>query len=441
LRAPDSAERVTCPNCASLLDVNQGQLRYLKTLEMKGPQPSIPLGASAEFDGQAFNVIGFMVRSVEFDGVRYFWQEYLLYNPQHGFRWLVESDGHWSYVQSVPPGEVSEGDKRATFRGRSYKIFQDATARAEYVQGEFYWKVTTGELVRAVDYVHAPAMLSKEVSTGGAAGGAEINWSYSVYVPVKEVERKFKVDLPSPTAPVAPNQPFPHAGVYKYWLPLVLIALLAGAGVWLTASRAKVFDEVYTLQPQPVATATPLLAEGANGAVATFTPVAQPDAAGENTQVIFSQAFTLAARRNIRVNGFANVDNNWLYVEGDLINEETGLVQSFELPIEYYYGVDDGESWSEGGSERSVYLSALPEGRYTLRLEAQWEKWNQALPPQLTVRVEQGEPRILNLLLTLVALSIVPLFVAIRHFSFERRRWADSAFNPYGSGGSDDGDD
>jgi hypothetical protein len=57
------------------------------------------------------------------------------------------------------------------------------------------------------------------------------------------------------------------------------------------------------------------------------------------------------------------------------------------------------------------------------------------------VRVEQGVPRVANLLLLLIALSVIPLLFAFRHFSFERRRWADSAFNPYASGGGDDGDD
>jgi hypothetical protein len=76
-----------------------------------------------------------------------------------------------------------------------------------------------------------------------------------------------------------------------------------------------------------------------------------------------------------------------------------------------------------------------------MRLEAQWEKWDQSDPPKLSVRVEQGVPRLLNLILALVALAVVPLFVAIRHVSFESKRWADSAFNPSGgenTGGDDD---
>jgi hypothetical protein len=448
LRAPDKSERVTCPNCGSLLDINQGELRYLKTLEARGNAPSIPLGGSAEFEGQPFNVIGFMSRSVEFEGVRYFWQEYLLYNPSVGFRWLVESDGHWSFVQTVPPGEVSESEdsKKASYGGKSFKIFQDAAARVEYVQGEFYWKVSVGETVRAVDYVHAPEMLSKEVSGGYGPGrrerrieAEEINWSLGTYVPVKEIERKFGVELPRPHT-VAPNQPFPNKSIYLYWLLLTFAALFIGVAMLVTGSRNVVFNQSYKLQPPASPTPTP--ATGATGRTTTTIPQVPTSpvipAGTDGTQVIFSDAFELKGGRNIKVTGASNVSNNWLYVAGDLINEETGLIQSFDLPIEYYFGTEGGESWSEGGHEDTAYLSALPDGRYTLRLEAQWEKWNQAVPPQLSVRVEQGVPRMLNLVLVLLALSLIPIFVGIRHISFESRRWADSAFNPSNTGEDDE---
>jgi uncharacterized Zn finger protein (UPF0148 family) len=426
LRAPDQAERVTCPNCGSLLDVNQGRLSYLKTLERKGPPPSIPSGAAAEFEGQPQTVIGFMVRSVEFEGVRYYWQEYLLYNPSLGFRWLVESDGHWSYVRAVAPGEVLESGNGANYAGKRFKIFQDAAARVEYVEGEFYWKVSVGELTRATDYVNAPLMLSREIPVEQGARNAalqsqEVNWSLGAYTPLKEIERKFNVNLPSPHT-VAPNQPWTNGKIYAYWAAFMVVALFVGVFMFIAAPRQRVFSQVYTLTPQ--ASPTPAPGEDAN----------------EKTQVIFTDPIELHGRENIRITGGANVDNNWLYVAGDLVNEETGLVQSFDLPMEYYYGVEDGESWSEGDREQTAYLPAVPEGRYTMRLEAQWENWNQPAPPQLTVKVEQGVPRFMNILLLLVALSILPLLAAVRHFSFERRRWADSAFNPYdSSGGGDDG--
>lgn len=432
LRAPDRAERVTCPNCGSLLDVNEGQLRYLKTLERKGPPSSIPIGATAEFEGRPQTVIGFMVRSVEFEGVRYFWQEYLLYNPATGFRWLVESDGHWSYVKSVPPGEVVESGRSALYGGKSFRMFQDASASVEFVEGEFYWKVSVGELVRASDYVAPPLMLSKEVPIIRRRGAnvleaEEINWSLGTYTPLKEIERKFGVSLSSPTT-VAPNQPWPHKKIYGYWALLLVAALFVGLFTFVTGPRATVFTHSYTLQPTPTPSPAPADAQTPTG-----------DDANEKVQVIFTDPIPLRGGRNIRVSGTANVDNNWLYVEGDFIDERTGLVQQFELPIEYYYGVEDGETWSEGDRTQTVYLPALPEGAYTMRLEAQWENWNQPAPPQVSISVEQGVPRLLNLLIVLIALSALPVLFALRHFSFERRRWADSAFNPYDTGdGSDD---
>lgn len=431
LRAPDKTERVTCPNCNSLLDVNQGQLKFLKALKESRFQPVIPLGSTGEVPEGKMTVIGAMMRSVTIEGTTYFWSEYLLYNPQIGFRWLVHSDDHWNYVQAVPPGEVTEFAGTASFRGKTFKIFQDAPATVEYVLGEFYWKVEAGELVSAVDYVRPPEMLSKEVSYVEAleppesgperekhAQGpsqkkkkrttGEINWSLGTYLPVADVEKRFNLSgLPRPSN-VAPNQPYNHKWIYKYWLVLVGVALLAGFIALVTSGSTRaVFSQTVTLPPLP---------------------------SPEGTQVFFSEPFELAGRRNIRVSAESPVDNTWVSLEGDLINDETGLVQSFPIEISYYHGVDEGESWSEGDRKDSAYSSAMPGGKYVLRIEGQWEKWQQ--PANVTLKIEQNVTHGFNLLLALFVLSAVPVFMGIYHYRFERKRWSESMF-----GGSDDSED
>jgi len=404
LRAPDKTERVTCPNCNSLLDVNQGQLQFLKALEKPWFQPVIPLGTTGDVPEGKMTVIGAMARSVTIEGTQYFWSEYLLYNPQIGFRWLVHSDDHWNYVRAVPPGEISESAKYASYQGKSYKIFQDAQARVEVVLGEFYWKVETGEQVRGVDYVKPPYMLSKELST------SEINWSLGTYIEVPQIEKAFSVSgLPRPSG-VAPNQPYKHWWIYKYWLAFIVLVLLLGfVTLIFSGSTRQVFSQTVTLPPLPNE---------------------------DGTQVFFSQPFQLEGRRNIRIIGDAAVQNTWVYLEGDLINDETGVVQSFPIDISYYQGVEDGESWSEGGQEDSAYTSSMPAGRYVLRLEGQWEKWQQ--PAVVTVKIEQNVTRGFNLLIALIVLSIGPIAMLIYHISFEHKRWSESMFS---SSGSDDDDE
>jgi hypothetical protein len=418
LRAPDKTERVTCPNCNSLLDVNQGQLQFLKALEKPWFQPLIPIGREGETPDGKMTVIGAMARSVTIEGVQYFWSEYLLYNPQIGFRWLVHSDDHWNYVNAVPPGEVLDEGKAALFRNKRYKIFQDAQARVEVVLGEFYWKVETGEKVRGIDYVAPPYILSKEVSTVYVTdpntaktkrATGEINWSVGTYVPVQQIEKSFQVTgLPRPSG-VAPNQPYKHWWVYKYWLAfIVLLFVVGGLSVAFAGSTKEVFSQTVTLQPLPNA---------------------------DGTQVFFSEPFELAGRRNIRIVGESPVQNAWVYLEGDLINEETGVVQSFPIDISYYQGVEDGESWSEGGQSDSATTSSMPGGKYVLRLEGQWERWQQ--PAVVSIKIEQNVTHGFNLLIALIVLSIGPIIMIIYHIGFERRRWSESMFG----GGSDDDDE
>ena len=425
LRAPDMAERVTCPNCGSLLDVNQGQRVFLKALQPGRVTPIIPIGTVGEFDGGKLTVIGFVQRSVQFDR-RYYWEEYLLYNPQIGFRWLVRSDDQWSFVQSVPPGEISGSGKTVYFRGRRFKLYQDTAARVEYVMGEFYWKVTVGETVRAADFVCPPEMLSMEVSVGTQVEEAqtppaqtkrqrrktapapptgEINWSLGRYVKPGDVEKAFGISgLPRPSN-VAPNQPFLHKKIYKFWALLLAVTFVFGLVVMATGSRREVFRANYN----------------------DLKPLKGP----EESEVRFSEPFELKGGQNIKITAESNVDNAWLSVDGDIIDQATGLGQAFSVPVEYYHGVESGESWSEGSKKSDVHISALPAGTYTLAFEVHWEKWQE--PAAVTIQVEQGVPRMIHLLLALIAVSIIPLLVAIYHYNFEKRRWADSDFSPYSS--------
>ncbi len=400
LIAPDKSERVTCPNCDSLLEVNQGNLRWLNALK---PSPDehkfdLEIGMKGAFAGGVeMTIIGAVVRSVTVEEIRYFWHEYLLYNPQIGFRWLVHSDNHWNFVEPVNAAEVVVVNNTAAYGGKTFKIFQDAPARVEYVKGEFYWRVEVGETVRAIDYVKPPLMLSCETTSN------EMNWSLGTYMTRAEVEKSLGLQpqvLPAPWS-VAPNQPF-TGGFYIKW-GLAMLGLLCIVAIFmlpLTGSTATVLAENLTLQPTTSAT----------------TP-----------QTVFSQPFQLKGNRNVRITASAPVNNSFAELDIDLVNEQNNEVESVNIPIEYYQGVEGGESWTEGGQTSDSTISSLPAGKYVLRVEGTWQNFQQPLP--VAVKVEQNVTRGMNFCCAFLALALVPLFSLIRKWTFESRRWSESMFS------------
>jgi len=405
LAAPDKTERVTCPYCSSLLDVNQGNLKFLSALK---PSTSphefvLPIGAEGTFKTDVkFKIIGAVVRSLTIEGIEYFWHEYLLYNPLVGFRWLVHSDNHWNFVEPINAAEIqlneAFGKSNAKYNGNAYKIFQDATAVVEYVKGEFYWRVEQGESVRAIDYVSPPLMLSCEMSQN------EINWSLGVYMTNAEIEKAFGVtDLPKPWS-VAPNQPFTGSYYYTYGLiPLALLFIVAIFMIPLSGFGSTPLIQLIVLPPMTNAT----------------TP-----------QAMFSSPFELKSNRNVRITASAPVNNSFVELDVDLINEQNNEVESVSIPIEYYTGSDSDGAWSEGGQQNNADISALPGGKYTLRVEGTWQNWQEQMP--VTVKVEQNVSRGVNFFCAFVILLIIPLLALFRKFAFESRRWKDSMFSNSG---------
>src|SRR5262249_54187267 len=251
------------------------------------------------------------------------------------------------------------------------------------------------EETKTVDYVAPPLMLSRE------GNESEVNWSIGTYTLVKDIERAFGVkNLPKPQG-IAPNQPYPHKGIGRVWLLLLLATWIGGCAMLGTRHPATIYQNAFELEP-PVAPA--------------------------QTQTVFAEPFELNGHRNIRIKLQAPVSNTWGYVEGDLIEENPGLVQTSAAPIEFYSGRDSDGAWSEGDASPEVFLSALPAGQYTLRLEVQWEKQTQMLP--LNIRIDQGVPRYSHLALALLGVSILPILLVFCRLRFEMRRWLPSGLQP-----------
>jgi hypothetical protein len=260
--------------------------------------------------------------------------------------------------------------------------------------------VEQGERVRAIDYISAPMMLSQEATSN------EVNWSAGTYMTNAEVENAFGVkDLPKPWS-VGPNQPFTGQFYYTWGLvPLLLLFVVAIFMIPLTGISSRVLDQAITLPPM----------------------------ANPNTpQMAFSQPFELKGNRNVKISASAPVNNSFVELDVDLVNEQSQEVESVAIPIEYYTGTDSDGAWTEGSQSQDATVSSLPGGKYTLRVEGTWQNSTEAMP--VGVRVEQNVVRGVNFICALIVLAIVPIVGIFRKIFFESARWKDSMF---GSSSSD----
>jgi uncharacterized protein DUF4178 len=419
LRAPDQTLRVACPYCGALVSVEGGTLSILAR-QAKQPPLAIPLGSRGKFVDGELTVIGHVGRSAWVDGEWWPFEEYLLYAPGVGFRWLVSSDGHWSYVQPVATGAVTTG-AGAKYGGVAFQSYQHAVLRVDSVVGEFYWRVEAGERVQSQDFIAPPAMLSREASPG------EENWSLSTYMTPRDVDRAFgkPLGLPAPTG-VGPNQPYP-AGVGKVVALATVVFLAVGIGKCTSAPDAVRMQEHFKI---------PMLAAAPRAAI---DPTAADGTATEATgTVLFSQPFQLSSGRNIAFDLTASVNNNWVYAALDLVNEETGSVVSFDSNVEYYVGVDDGESWNEGSTHTREVIGPVEHGTYLLRVEGQHGGLGDV---DLTVTVRQGVFRWVWFWIFFGALGTLFMIVGLHAARFRGRRWQNSNVRPRPAPGQGDDDD
>lgn len=393
---------IVCQKCMASIDISLPLPVLIKKYKsLVHTNPAIPLGSFGTLRGIKWKVIGFMVREdVEY---KVSWNEYLLYNPYHGFRFLFEMDYHFSFVETLnfnPLPELNDEPTSVDYpKIGEFKIYNRGRAEVLYVIGEYYWRVKQGDQVKIDDYICPPYMLSVEKDSG------EINYSLSEYLTYNEVVEAFKAvpDISlSPPWKSSPNAPNPYHNSFgpimkTFWVSLFILALIAFfSGISKPESK-----------------------------IASFN-LAQSDFSNAQKEFV-SPSFDLPdSYGNVEIKLSSAVNNHWLSSDIVLVNEETGEEYKSETGVEYYSGYDDGY-WSEGSQTSSEIISSIPGGHYHTEISAETDMGEKIL----SLDMRRNGSMMINSILTLIGLSLYPIWVYFRRRQFEVSRWENSDYSPY----------
>ena len=298
-----------CQYCGSEIDLtSDDETRLIVEHTEAAKALLIPLGTKGRINGVDWVCVGNIEKYDGWDR----WEEFLLFNPYHGYRWLIYQASGWSIGTPIlsQPANPYVGSFR--FEGdRMKRIYDIAQSTVERAIGEFYWQVKKGDAVRSTSYVGGGIVLSCEMP------GDEFNWTREEFVPSNAVAKAFGIEdtgqYPRFGDCPQPHQPNPYS---DNAMTLGLVAAIAFFAAMLFAVVLSYDGEQragsFTANPPSISRSFTL---------GTFTSTGR------------SRPGTISARGEPG-------DYNWMYLEYTLTTTVPDEEIIASQPIEYNYGRD-----------------------------------------------------------------------------------------------------
>ena len=223
--SPGATSHLLCRTCHASLDVAGPVAEVLSAAKrIEAVETTVPLGATATIAATTYTVIGLM-RRAEIGEEAGEWTEYLLYAPQKGFVWLVETDEGWERAQVLDTWPYWYAADQALLGGDTYTLLYDYRSVVKYAAGAFNWRVEVGDVNRVTEFRHGVVKLSAE------SDAAELTWSRSTPVTAEDLSTWFGKQVDVSAVPNGPPSLLDRpVGGYRRvakWLTILLLAVNA----------------------------------------------------------------------------------------------------------------------------------------------------------------------------------------------------------------------
>lgn len=374
IKAAGYTVSVACQYCGSILDVAHPEVSVIAEYHRAAAQLELPIGSRGVLAGTEWEVIGYLERADD----EMAWEEYLLFNPYGGYRWLVKADGEWSLGTMVPDVPGKGWGNAVTWRGGRFTCDYDPVPTwTKYVLGEFYWRVREGDTVRAATFEG-----NDDVSLSCETSDSETNWTLVESLPHDLVEAAF---VPPGAAPSITGEtevkPLNPGGFGRK-------GLVAGAAAPAFQSRAEQDDISDSVSSWPEWLRVTALAVvtffacfivmavfGWEGDKLTKDITVAPGGAAQAVSlgtITISRPFSPVT---ITATASDNLSNQWVDLDYSLVDTKTQQSIDGYATLEFYRGTDSDGDWTEGSRSATAKIAGVPAGTYEVLVEAQAQNW------------------------------------------------------------------
>lgn len=454
---PEKSKIVKCPGCSQLLALQENgsatEIEKLKT-PPKYKLPEIKIGDWINYKGEDLKVIGHAVFQEE--GTNYRWSEFYLKGFTEVYSLSEFKGGYCMFKEAfLLPDEVKDWKNSLEVNDRSYDLFNKYTIVLRDVKGEipFDPEKTTA----AIEYVAPPYMMICQKISGKAG----TSYFQGEYVSTRQLEKLFGRSFPDPEVTPATkvlNRKFtPRQAFLAYLVFLFLIIcyqlyygsihpdkkLVSTSSITANTGFIRPTTEV---QPEPVLVDPASVEIGDTSGMGPEAyqkllvqlglakDTAKPK---ELTSDLFARpgevitpSFHVSDEFSVlNIKLFSPVENEWISIDGILVNEKTNEERYFASDIEYYTGYEDGAAWAEGSKTSDLYITHVPQGDYHLVFSAMMTANHETTYFDTEVIENPGSKS--NLVWMAIFLSIFPIVFFFMERDVNKKRWSNSDYNPY----------
>ncbi len=415
-----------CPKCFSYFEIINGKPVFKKEFSHSTNYYSqINIGSKAVIENETYEVITYFRKYI---GDTTYSNEYTLKSLNDKYLYVSETLGNYLLLEQVD--DVTLNFKsRLTLKYRDiyFKKYDKYVVNITQISGfsDLYFSEFQ---LNNVEYIAPPLFISTEYFGDYSAS------FFGRHLSRKEVKKIFNIDFLPRKEGVGVVQEFPFHIMDTIKIFLFTAIMILGVFIFYdTEGEKEVLNTSLNFDMY-------------------------------KTKEYISPSFSFKGNsRSLKIKLDSDINNSWAYSAISLVNEKTNEELFVEKDLEYYYGYEQGEHWTEGSKSDDFYICGLEPGNYHLVIQPQNENSTITTPVEnvstsftyvdvdgntkvvqnTLPTVSSNAPSSINVIASLesasnwnfgmsllfLGLALVVLFVA-KHL-FERNRWAYSDYNPY----------